>query len=169
MDWHRQSGLCLLGLVAFRLIWGVIGSSTSRFGNFVRSPARVLAYVRAKPAEKVQPGHNPVGGYSVLVMLLVLALQITGGLFAVDVDGLESGYLSNFVTFEQGRQASELHEILFYRFVRKRNLITPMFTGSDAEIDSDAPSLISASRLSLIIAIVAAAALSWWVSTGLGL
>ena len=118
-------------------------------------------------------------------MLLVLALQITGGLFAVDVDGLESGYLSNFVTFEQGRQASELHEIgfnlmlgviglhviaiLFYRFVRKRNLITPMFTGSDAEIDSDAPSLISASRLSLIIAIVAAAALSWWVSTGLGL
>ena len=62
MDPHRLSGSVLLGLVAFRLIWGLIGSNTARFGSFLRSPAAVIAYLRSDSATPHKPGHNPVGG-----------------------------------------------------------------------------------------------------------
>jgi cytochrome b len=52
-------------------------------------------------------------GYSVLVMLLALSVQIGTGLFAVDVDGLESGPMSHYVTFDQGRLAAGIHEVSF--------------------------------------------------------
>jgi cytochrome b len=146
MDWHRQSGSVLLGLLVFRLIWGFIGGSTARFSSFVRSPSAVMAYLRTSPAARRATGHNPLGAYSVVVILLLLAVQIGTGLFAVDIDGLESGPLSYLVSFDAGRAAAEIHElsfrllqvaavlhvaaILFYLFVRKRNLIGPMVTGT---------------------------------------
>jgi cytochrome b len=182
MDWHRISGSILLGLILFRLIWGFIGGSTARFGTFLRSPMRVLAYLRSDGQGPRAPGHNPVGGYSVLAMLLLLMVQIGTGLFAVDIDGLESGPLSYLVSFDQGRTAAGIHEIsftllqivvalhivavLFYLAVRKRNLITPMVTGNDRQIDTTRGALIPASWARLAAAIVISAGFAWWTSTG---
>jgi cytochrome b len=182
MDLHRQSGSLLLGLVIFRLIWGFIGGSTARFGNFLRSPARVLGYLRSDGNGPRAPGHNPVGGYSVLAMLLLLMVQIGTGLFAVDIDGLESGPLSYLVSFDQGRTAAGIHElsftllqivvavhilaVLFYLVVRKRNLIAPMITGTDTQIDTTSGALVPASWARLAVAIAISSALAWFTSNG---
>ena len=185
MDWHRLSGSVLLGLLVFRLIWGFIGASTARFSSFVRSPSAVMAYLRMDPAAPRSTGHNPIGAYSVAIMLLLLTVQIGTGLFAVDLDGLESGQLSHLVSFDQGRAAAEIHElsfkllqvvailhvaaILFYVFVRKRNLIGPMVTGSELRPDVSQAALVPASPARLIVAVVVAAALAWWTAKGFSL
>jgi cytochrome b len=183
MDLHRLSGSVLLGLVSFRLIWGFIGSNTARFGSFLRSPWQVIAYLRSDNSGAHKPGHNPVGGYSVLAMLLLLLLQIGTGLFSVDIDGLESGPLSYLVSFDQGRTAAEIHglsftllqivvaihvlAVLFYLVVRKRNLLRPMVTGSDRQIDNPAGSLVPASLSRLLIAAAMGIGLAWWTAKGM--
>lgn len=182
MDWHVLSGLAVMALVLFRLIWGFIGGSTARFSQFLRSPGAVLAYLRGGKAPHIVAGHNPIGGYSTLAMLLLLALQVSTGLFAVDVDGIDSGPMSFLVSFDIGRTLAAIHElsfaalqlvvalhvvaILFYLLVRKRNLISPMFTGSDSQVESAAGALRAASPLRFLIAALVSVALAWLTSKG---
>jgi cytochrome b len=113
MEWHRYSGYVLLGLLVFRVYWGFAGSSTARFSDFVRGPRKIVEYLRTPRTERAIPGHNPLGGWSVIVMLTLMALQVGIGLFVSDVDGLESGPLSHLVSFDTSRTLAELHETLF--------------------------------------------------------
>lgn len=149
LDWHRLAGYSILALILFRLIWGVVGSGTARFSGFVRGPGTVASYVKGAMFRRGVhgvPGHNPLGGWSVVAMLLLLATQVGLGLFAVDIDGMESGPFSYLVEFETGRWAAEWHSVifnlllaliaihvvgvLFYLLYRRDNLIGPMITGS---------------------------------------
>ena len=179
LAWHRYSGYLLLGTVVFRLFWGFAGSDSARFRNFVRSPELVWAYARtlftAQPDARSTShiGHNPLGGWSVLLMLTLLATQIGLGLFSVDVDGDESGPLADYVSFRTGRFCAHLHHvcfnlllasivlhlaaIAFYQFYKRQNLLAPM-------IRSPVP-LTTRWPLALVGA-GAAAALVWWVARG---
>jgi cytochrome b len=148
MNIHRYAGYGILGLVVFRLYWGVAGGSTARFSQFVKGPGAVLAYVRGWRGAPASFGHNPLGALSVLLLILLLISQLGLGLFAVDVDGLESGPLARLVDFETGRKAADLHELNFrllqaavalhlaaiavYAVFKRRNLVKPMVTGQDA-------------------------------------
>ena len=67
MDYHRYSGYALLGVLIFRLYWGVFGSTTARFAHFVKGPRSIWRYLRSK-ARHVAPGHNPLGALSVLAL-----------------------------------------------------------------------------------------------------
>jgi len=75
LDLHLAFGYTMLGLVAFRLVWGLVGTRYARFDSFAYSPRRVLAYLKSilvlKPQHHV--GHNPAGGWAVYA-LLALAL-----------------------------------------------------------------------------------------------
>ncbi len=148
MDWHIRIGCALLGVVVFRLAWGLVGSATARFSSFVRGPRTVAGYaaklLRGGASQDVV-GHNPMGGWSVLALLGVMSAEIGLGLFCVDVDGLESGPLADRVSFQAGRTAAHWHTVLFnvllalivlhlcavafYMLVRRDNLIGPMLTG----------------------------------------
>jgi cytochrome b len=144
MNVHRYSGYALLGLLVFRMYWGIVGSPTARFAHFVRGPGAIARYVKA-PAAHSAPGHNPLGGWSVVAMLGFLIAQVTIGLFVTDIDGLESGPLSYLVSFETSLTLAEAHEIifnvllalitlhiaaiLFYLLARRQNLIGAMVTG----------------------------------------
>jgi cytochrome b len=177
LEWHRWSGYGLLGLVLFRLYWGLFGSSTARFGRFVRGPRTVLAYLRG--AWQAVPGHNPLGALSVVALLALLATQIVLGLFAVDVDGIESGPLSEFVDFDTGRAAAHWHcevfdlllwlialhigAILYYGFVKKQNLAGAMLHG-EREFPAALPAVQHASAVRLVVGIVFAALLTWLVT-----
>lgn len=112
---HYYSGYGILTLVIFRLIWGFAGSDTSRLLSYVKSPFTVLDYMKSLGARKAgnEIGHNPMGGYAVLALIALLAAQIVTGLFAQDVDFINSGPLSGMVSFELGNQASDLHHLLF--------------------------------------------------------
>ena len=79
LDWHRLSGYVLLGLIVFRIIWGFIGSETARFSHFLRGPTAIAAYFGKKNGEP-RFGHNPIGGWSVLAMLVLIAALIVKSL-----------------------------------------------------------------------------------------
>jgi cytochrome b len=83
MQWHQVLAYVLMGLIGFRLIWGLVGSETSQFRYFVVLPQQVISYVKAQPKPSTL-GHNPLGGYMVVVLLSILVLQLTTGLFATD-------------------------------------------------------------------------------------
>ena len=175
-DIHIPAGQALLVLVLARVLWGFAGSEPSRFRAFVRPVGEIAAYVRALGKRKpgYHPGHNPLGGLSVVAMILVLLLQAGLGVFAVDVDGLYEGPLSFLVSYDAAREAAELHEdvvdvllvlvglhlaaILFYRLWKREKLVKPMVTGW-AELpsgDHPAPRHVSDWRALLVLAIAAA-------------
>jgi cytochrome b len=118
-----------------------------------------------------------MGGWSVVAMLAILGTQVVSGLFAVDIDGIESGPLSHLVDFDQGRLASAIHglcftvlqalvvlhvlAVIFYLAVRRRNLIGPMVIGSAA---AKAPVPVRhAGPVALVVALALSAALAWWL------
>jgi cytochrome b len=144
MDYHLYSGYALLGVLVFRVYWGLVGSHTARFAHFVKGPRAIWRYLRAGSRHQT-PGHNPLGALSVLALLGLLLSQVVLGLFSVDVDGLESGPLSRFVSFDTGRACAHAHHIvfsalvafvalhlaaiLFYWIIKRDNLVRPMLTG----------------------------------------
>jgi cytochrome b len=180
MDWHRRAGYAIAGLVLFRLGWGLLGSSTARFGSFVRGPGTVIRYVRgdmmSRTASGEHTGHNPLGGWSVVLMLLLLTLQVGLGLFAVDIDGLESGPFSYLIEFDTSRQAAELHElvfnvllavvalhllaVLFHQVWKRENLVGPMITGGRGGAGPNQP--VRAVLLGLAVAAVLWVAIGWY-------
>jgi len=178
MDFHRYSGYGLLGLVSFRVYWGLVGSSTARFSQFVKGPRAIVAFLRGNSTAAV--GHNPLGALSVVALLALLVAQIVLGLFAVDVDGIESGPLSTFVSFDVGRACARWHEdvfnvllafiglhlvaVLYYLIGKKQNLIGAMISGKRALADERTQPLRPASAVRLIIGIALAGALAWAVA-----
>ncbi len=180
MDLHILLGQLVLFLILFRLIWGLIGSSTARFAGFVRGPRAVLAYLRGRLPPAV--GHNPLGALSVLAMLALLCVQVGLGLFASDEDGLYSGPLAHWVGADMSEELAEWHErnfdvlmvvvglhvaaILFYLLVRRDNLVAPMVTGAREGRAGD-PAMAPAPVWRLLLAAGAAAGLTWWIASGL--
>jgi cytochrome b len=150
MELHRWSGYAVIGLLVFRLYWGLVGSSTARFAGFVKGPKAIFGYLRGLSGAAGAPaiGHNPLGALSVIALLALLAVQTGLGLFAVDVDGIESGPLSYLVSFDVGRAAARAHHLVFnillalvvlhiaaiafYLIAKRDNLIGPMITGRKA-------------------------------------
>jgi cytochrome b len=178
MEWHRWSGYMLLGLVIFRIYWGFAGSSTARFREFVRGPRAIAGYLKGGWAEA--PGHNPLGALNVVALLALMAGQIVLGLFAVDVDGIESGPLSTFVSFEAGRAAAGWHEavfnvlmglvvlhvvaVIYYVFFRKQALVAAMVHGKRAYPEAQPESMRPASALRFVIGVALAAGVTWMVA-----
>jgi cytochrome b len=174
MDLHILLGEIMLGLVLWRLLWGVFGSSTARFAAFVRGPGAVLRYLKGKGGRAF--GHNPLGGWSVVAMLLVLAVQIGVGLFASDEDGIYAGPLSRHMPdLDSAHGLVEWHEtffwilvglialhvlaILYYLIVKRDDLVTPMVTGRREAGETDAV-LVPAPLWRFILSVMVAAGLT---------
>lgn len=183
MELHRLAGYAVLGLVVFRLWWGVAGGSTARFASFVKGPKATLAYVAGlgsrKPGETA--GHNPLGAWSVVAMIALIAVQAGLGLFATDIDGIESGPLSDRVDFDTGRMFSQWHEltfrllqgliglhllaIAFYAVWKRENLVGAMITGGRRFATAVTP-LKKAPLWSLAVGIVLAVVAAYAISKG---
>lgn len=115
MELHRRLGMAVLALLVYRFYWGFAGPKTARFSSFPIRPSQILAYIPKLRGENYipHPGHNPLASLSVIALLSAVTFQVSTGLFAVDVDGLESGPLSRFIEFDTGRTIADLHEISF--------------------------------------------------------
>ncbi|PSW21932.1 hydrogenase [Photobacterium sanctipauli] len=106
---HLLLGLGLFCLLVWRLGWGIIGSETSRFKQFVRSPKTVINYFRGKANTKV--GHNPAGGWMVVALLTTLLLQcLSGMLIAGLFDSLPLA--STLLTDDMYTLAGTIHGLL---------------------------------------------------------
>lgn len=141
VGWHIWSGIAILTLLIFRVLWGFAGSSTARFTSFVRGPASVYAHLKGRWNGI---GHTPLGALSVVALLTAVSVQVGLGLFAEDEDGIFMGPLSRLVSSETSDKVREIHAawfyvvlglavlhigaILFYRLSGKY-LTKPMITG----------------------------------------
>lgn len=177
---HEELGYVTLGLLLFRILWGIFGSSTARFVHFVKGPRAIAAYIRGRSPASV--GHNPLGALSVLALLGLMIIEVALGLFAQDVDGIEAGSLAKFVSYDTAEWARDWHAwlfniilavvalhvlaILFYLLVKRDNLVGPMVTGSK-EVGDDVAEPAAAAAWRGLVAALVAAALAWWISRGL--
>ena len=181
MRWHFWLGYATLALIVFRVLWGLFGSQTSRFRDFVRGPPAVARYVKAQMSTNahISIGHNPLGGWSVLALLLSLLLQSVTGLFAsdgIDTDGPFTAQVSGYTVKLMTRLhhwnenvlllliALHVAAVLFYLLVKHDNLITPMFTGLKPVAASDTPRFASPwlALLLLLLSMAAVAAMIWY-------
>ena len=172
-EWHEKSGLALLCLIVFRIIWGIWGSQTARFGDFVKGPPAVLGHIRAFFSGGLHhhPGHNPLAGYAVIGLLAILLAQAVLGLFAQADYGVFTSPWADVVAQEQSETLTSWHKQLFdwvliaigvhifaifaYGAFHRIQLIGPMISGR-AALDAPQPDMASSRRalLSLLLAIL---------------
>lgn len=177
LDLHITLGMVTVGLLLFRLFWGLIGSSTARFASFVKGPRTVIAYLRGRTGPVL--GHNPLGALSVLALLGVLAVQVGLGLFASDEDGLYGGAFAHLIDPDRSEEMAELHEamfdvllvliglhvaaILYYALVRRDYLVAPMIIGR-RDATEGVEGMRAAPLWRLAVAALLAGALAWWIA-----
>jgi len=95
---HVFAGLLMLGLIAYRLLWGIVGSRYARFSSFLFSPTTAIKYLfdTANGNARRHLGHNPTGSWMIYVMLLLAA--------GIGIFGL--------ATLSSGEQFEDVHEVL---------------------------------------------------------
>ena len=132
---HETVGYIVAGLIAFRLIWGVVGSRHARFSDFLYRPSVVLSFIKESLAMKAKRyiGHNPAGGAMVIALLLaIIGISATGYMMTMDM-------------FWGAEWVEDLHELLVNgtlvlivlhvggvivaSFEHNENLVRSMFTG----------------------------------------
>lgn len=146
MAWHIRFGEALLALVIARLLWGCFGSETARFRSFIASPAVALRHLRRllRREPDVQVGHNPAGGWMVLLLLALLLVETLSGLY-VNNEIADQGPLSELVPAWLANAISALHGLAWdallaavalhvlviglYAAVKGHDLLRPMITG----------------------------------------
>ncbi len=168
MNWHAKAGYAVLTLVVFRLLWGFAGSDTARFSRFVASPPLALHHLaevfRREPDRQV--GHNPAGGWMVLLLLGLLLGETLSGLYVAN-DVADQGPLTELTPARIANAITALHWIFWdlllaavalhvlaiaiYAIAKGHDLLTPMITGRK-NLPPDVPhprigSLVRASAL----------------------
>jgi cytochrome b len=145
--WHRWNGYAILVLIVFRLLWGVVGSSTSRFARFVRGPGFTLRYALdfMRGRKRAYLGHNPLGTVMILVLLAAVLAQGILGLFTLEHNDIVAGPLKRLISDAATERASALHvrglnvilifvcihivANLAYAFLAREPLVKAMVTG----------------------------------------
>lgn len=173
MDWHSKSGYAILTLVLFRIGWGFIGSDSARFAQFVRGPRASFAYLRSvlQRQPKAYLGHNPLGGWMIMALLVVLLVQVITGLLGND-DSDYSAPLSHWVSHDTSSYITALHvynfdlllilvglhvaAVLIHLVMRRDDLLTAMFTGFKTSLTGEsAGRMVSVWRALLVLIVVA--------------
>jgi cytochrome b len=186
MTWHIRAGYGVLTLLTFRLVWGCVGGHWSRFGTFVPTPGRLLAYLRPRPGAAPIPdvGHSPLGALSVMAMLLVLTIQVGTGLVSDDeiaftgplVAQVSGAVSAAATTYHKeygkllilGLVALHVCAIVFYRVAKGRKLTRAMVTGDQtSDVSEGLPASADSMKVRLLALVILAgcAGLTLWVSS----
>lgn len=153
MHWHMYAGYGLLTLLLYRLMWGVVGSRYARFRDFLTSPKQTVQYLPSVFSRQPEQhlSHNPLGGWMVIVLLILMLIQVISGLFTTDdiftegplfavVDDTLGYWLTSVHKFNfnllLGAIALHILAVLFHAIVKKEPLIKAMLTGHKPESGS---------------------------------
>lgn len=183
MVWHFRLGYAVLTLLLFRLLWGFVGGHWSRWAQLSLAPGQALAYLRSQSAGQ-WVGHNPLGSWSVLLMLLCLLLQVATGLVSDD-EIANAGPLTALVSGATVSAATAWHKgpgkllvlvlvlthvgaIVWYRLRKNQALVPPMLHGNKS-----LPAATPSSRdgwpqrtLATVLLLACAAAVRWLIGLG---
>ena len=147
MVWHGWVGDAVLALLLFRLLWGFFGGETARFSRFLTSPRTAVQHLkyslRREPDRQV--GHNPAGGWMVLLLLALLLAETMTGLYVAN-DIADEGPLTAVVPAWAADAIESAHAILWdallsaivlhvlaiagFAAIKGQNLLRPMITGT---------------------------------------
>jgi cytochrome b len=186
MVWHFRFGYVVFALIAFRVLWGLVGGRWSRFSSFIYAPGTVIRYLRGqgRADEHLDVGHNPLGSFSVFALLGLLALQVATGLLADD-EIANVGPLNRFVSSAIAARATHWHKdygqwillalvalhvaaIVYYLVRKKHNLVRPMLFG-DKPLPVGTPGATDSAAtrlLALLLAALCAGGVAWVASLG---
>jgi len=140
-EWHSWVGYSLLVAVVTRICWGFVGSESAQFRLFLRGPSAVWNYLRGTPFHG--EGHNPLGGWSTLLLLFLVLAQGFTGLFSSDdilfeapfaywggdLSGLLAAWHETNWVILQVFIVVHLLAISFYHFYRGEPLVKAMWFG----------------------------------------
>jgi len=183
MVWHFRLGYVVLTLLAFRILWGLVGGRWSRFASFVYAPATLLRYLRGRalPHEQLDVGHSPTGALSVWALLGILLAQLGTGLVADD-EIANQGPLNRLVSSDTVMSATSWHKgwgqwlilalvalhvaaIAIYLLKKHTNLVRPMWLGDKSLPPGTPPSADGMPQRALALLLLAlCAGLATWVS-----
>ncbi len=161
---HVTLGYTMAGLLAFRVLWGLVGTRYARFASFVRGPRAVIGYLKSLVGRQPEhhTGHNPAGALAIVGLLVLIAVTAASG----------------FATYNElgGEWLEELHEgaangmmllvivhvvgVVVSSFVHKENLVRSMFTGRKPVPASEG---IRRAWAPLAAALLAAVLGFWWL------
>lgn len=179
MTWHMYAGYTVLGLVLFRLLWGVAGSHYARFSEFIYSPTSTLRYTRQllQHREPHYLGHNPLGGWMVVALLLLAAVQAGTGLFAND-EIFTEGPLAQLISYDLSVEITRWHKwlfnilllaivlhilgVIYHQVFKRENLVQAMLHGYKLAAN-DTPSHPFAPFLRGLVLALVAAVIVWGV------
>jgi cytochrome b len=132
---HNIAGYVVLGLLAFRLIWGVLGTRYARFRNFVKSPRIIASYLRDLLRGRAPRylGHNPAGGAMITLMLIALAITSTSGYLSLTQRFFGVAWVedTHFYSAYLLMVFAALHVtgVVLTSFLHRENLVRSMLTG----------------------------------------
>lgn len=188
---HRLNGLAILVLLTFRVLWGVLGAPTARFSSFVRWPWKALTYashlLRGRAPHYL--GHNPLGAWMVIALLLAVAAQAFLGLFSSYDTGLAAGPLHGLASSDTVQLLTRWHHRLFkwvllplmaihilvnlfYTLIKRDPLIQAMVSGTKPALPYvDAPANLQAANagrraLGCLVAAIVLVLGTIWVLSG---
>lgn len=160
---HVTLGYTMGGLLAFRVLWGLVGTQHARFADFVRGPRQVLAYGRAllrgQPEHHV--GHNPAGALAIVAMLGLGALIVASG-WAVYSDwggGLMEGLHEGAASVMLAVVGVHLAGVVLASRLHHENLVGSMLNGRKHGVPADG---IGSAWRSVAALMVVAVATFWW-------
>jgi cytochrome b len=182
MTWHMYSGYTILTLILFRILWGFVGSTHARFSDFIYGPRALIGYIKTLPSRTAAKfaGHNPLGGISVVLILLCVLAQAGTGLFAND-DIIYEGPLFKHVSKELSDWLTTIHKynfnlllvligvhiaaVLYYLLWKSENLVKPMFTGRKQLPAGAVPATMRSAGLAVVLLAVCAAGVWFLVNS----
>lgn len=166
MVWHMRLGYAVLALMGFRLLWGVLGGHWSRFAHFPLGLPSVLRYLKGAREPRLHWGHNPLGSWAVVAMLLALALQAVAGLMVDDeiayagpLTGLVSGDAVQLATWYHkqvgkfvvlGLVVLHLLAVAFHSLALRERLVPAMWHGDKSVDQTDGPASEDSSQRRLL-------------------
>jgi len=183
MVWHFRLGYTVLTLLLFRLVWGFVGGHWSRWSQLALAPRQALAYLRGL-SDRPWPGHNPIGSWSVLLMLLWLLLQVSTGLMSDD-EIANAGPLTALVSGATVAAATAWHKgvgklvlivlvlghvaaIAWYR-VRKAQALVPAMLHGDKAVPDGVPAARDGAWqrwLAVWVVLICAVGVRWLIGLG---
>lgn len=145
--WHFYLGYLALGLLLFRIIWGLVGPAPVRFASMLFTRASFVAYSKTvlHRSPSGSSWHNPPGSLWIMSVLFLLTAQGFTGLFSDADDFFEYGPLVGLVSENTAKLLNAWHYylsnillvmvclhvlvVIFYLVWKKENLVIPMVTG----------------------------------------